>query len=43
MHLEGDLLVAMNGPAQAVLSCPEMHLRPPHRKQDAKTKINVCM
>ena len=30
MHLEGDFLVAMNGPAQAVPSCPEMHLRPPH-------------
>ena len=26
VHLEGDLLVAMNGPAQAVLSCPEMLL-----------------
>ena len=42
MQLEGDLLVAMNGLAQAVLLCLGMHLRPPYwnkmRKQKKKTK-----
>ena len=41
-HLKGDVLVAMNGPAEAVLSCPEMYVRM-HACMHVCTHACACM
>ena len=41
-HLKGDVLVAMNGPAQAVLSCPEMYVRM-HACMYAHMHVRACV